>query len=263
MAQQKVVMTPLSKIIPPGEAQRNSIDPLKIIELAESIREVGLQEPILLRPMNGKLEIVFGHRRYLAHVHLKKDTIQSFIREMDDVEVIMIRAIENLQRENLSPMEEAKAYYLMKTKGGCSNKEIVRRTGKAEMTVKRYLRLYNMPEVIQRGVDSGRLSLNAAEKLIEIDDPQMLGYFAQMAVENGITEKVAELWVSDWRNSRAGKYAEGVGSGGDTNIIPESKPSFVACDCCSGAVDIRNARSMVVCVDCLNVLRGSRVVKVS
>lgn len=262
MAQQKVVMTPLSKIVPPSDAQRNSIDPLKIIELAESIREVGLQEPILLRPVNGQLEIVFGHRRYLAHLHLKKESIESFIREMDDVEVIMIRAIENLQRENLSPMEEARAYYLMKTKGGCSTKEIVRRTGKHHNTVLRYLRLYEMPADLQGAVDSGRLSLLVAEKLMEIEDPQMRSYYVGMGAENGITERVAEMWVSDYKKSLAGNFSEVTeGEGGD-KVVVDSKPTYIACDCCRGAVDIMKARTLNVCPDCLVSVRGSRVGKV-
>jgi ParB family chromosome partitioning protein len=262
MNQTKVAMVPLSKIDPPEGAQRDSIDPIKIIELAESIREKGLINPILVRPVNGRFEIVAGHRRFLAHQHLRLKEIAVTVKELDDVGVILYRAIENLQRENLSPMEEARAYNLMKVKGGLSTNEIVRQTGKHKETIIRYLRLYEMPPEFQGAVDKRSVSIQVAEKLMEIEDPQMRLYYLGMASENGITIRVAEMWVSDFKKSLQGTLFEDMGGDVGSAVPAESKPSYVACDCCRGAVDIRNARSIVVCVDCLNAVRGSRVGKV-
>lgn len=213
MANPKIVVVPLKEIDPPSEAQRNTIDPGKIIELAESIRSNGLQEPILLRPMNGRYEIVFGHRRFLAHQHLGIGGIPSFIREMDDVQVIIVRAIENLQRENLSPMEEAKTYYLMKTKGGMDLDEICKRSGKHFNTVKRFLRIYEWPPEFQEAIDRRGVAISVAEELLKVDDPQMRHYYLELAVQNGITQKVAELWVSDYFKSQQGKLFEDAGGG--------------------------------------------------
>lgn len=263
MPMKKVVSLSMEKVYPPDDADRTNIDPLKVIELAESIREVGLQDPIQVRPVNGRYEIVYGHRRYLAHKHLGLDKIDCFVKDLSDGDVLLLRAIENLQRENLSPLDEARVYYRMKTKLGMSTKEIVRRTGKHGNTVTRYLRLCEYPVEFQQGVDKKLISFEVAEKLMEIDDPQMRTYFVNMAVENGITERVAEMWVSDYRRSKEGNFSEeSVGQGG-LNLQVQERPVFIGCECCLGPVDIHKARSISVCPECFNSVRGSRVVKVS
>ena len=250
MVEEQVVIVPLVEIDPPGEAQRDSIDPGKIIELAESIRAKGLQEPILLRPVNGRKEIVFGHRRFLAHQLLGRENIRAFVREMDDVEVIMIRAIENLQRENLSPLEEARSYNLMRERVGMGIDDICKATGKSESTVKRYLRFYRMPPEFREAVDRGGVSLGVAERLIEVEDTFLRSQWLRMAVENGITVAVAELWVSDYQKSKAGTRFEGVVDVGEGELNPEPKKVYVTCMVCSDPVEISQAKQIILCPGC-------------
>lgn len=248
--QEQVVMVPMSKIDPPGEAQRNMIDPIKIIELAESIRENGLQEPILLRPLNGRYEIVFGHRRFLAHHHLKVLEIRSFVRELDDIQVVVLRGIENLQRENLTPLEEAKTYFLMRTQGGMSLEGICKRTGKVLSTVKRYLRFYEMPPEFQTAVDQEGLSLGVAEVLMDIGDPKMRLYYLNMAVKNGITVMVAQMWVDEYNKSIQGKLFEDTGGSQGAELTLEQKPVYVTCQVCYAPVEIHQAKQLIVCDPC-------------
>lgn len=250
MIDEQVVIVPLVEIDPPSDPQRLKIDPGKIIELAESIRAKGLQEPILLRPVNGRKEIVFGHRRFLAHQHLGLESIRAFVREMDDVEVIMIRAIENLQSENLSPLEEARTYNLMREKGGLSIEEISKATGKSDMTVKRYLRFWRMPPEFHEAVDGGGVCLGVAEKLVEVEDPFLRSQWLRMAVDNGITVAVAELWVSDWRKSKAGTRYDGVGDVPEEELLTEPKKVYITCMVCSDPVDINKAKQIIVCPEC-------------
>jgi len=253
------MMVKLSEIDPPVIDQRDKIDPQKIIELAESIREKGLLQPILLRPLNGRYEIVFGHRRYLAHKHLGAQEINAEIKELDDTQVVVFRAIENLQRENLSPMEEARAYYMMMKEGGMSIGDICIQTGKSKATISRFLRLWDMPPNFQEAVDKKEVPIGVAEALIKIDDPNMRDYYLKMAVENGITVNVAEIWVSDYFKSRKGEMLEGaIGSGdGEENI--EIQPVYVTCQVCGGPVEIRKARQIIGCVECINPLRRSKI----
>src|SRR3972149_9973151 len=91
----------------PVKIAREVIDPERVRELAESIREVGLWEPVLIRPSNGRYEMVAGDRRYLAHKLLNFKEIKAIVRELDDRDTVVIRGIENLQRVDLSPSEEA------------------------------------------------------------------------------------------------------------------------------------------------------------
>ena len=87
----------------PVKVSRELIDPEKVRELAESIREVGLLQPVILRPSNGRFEIVSGDRRYLAHKLIDRKEIKAIVKDLDDRETVVIRGIENLQRENLTP----------------------------------------------------------------------------------------------------------------------------------------------------------------
>jgi ParB family chromosome partitioning protein len=255
MANPKIVMVPLEKIDRPSSVARDLIDPQKIIELAESIRSEGLLEPIILRPMNGRYEIIGGDRRYLAHQHLKATNIAAIIKEMDDQTATVCRAVENLQRVDLSPMEEARSYHEMKTKGAMSVNEICRRTGKMKPTVLRYLRLYEMPPEFQEAVEKHGVALAVAEELMKIDDENMRSYYIKLAAENGITLRVAEMWVSDHLRSQQGKLFEDNPSQGEYNLSFESKPVFVTCQCCYGPVEVKEARNIIICPTCASTIR--------
>ena len=255
MSNPKIVVVPLKDIDPPSDAQRLSIDPSKIIELAESIREKGQLEPILLRPMNGRKEIVFGHRRFLAHQHLGLDGIQAMIKELDDTQVVIYRAVENLQRENLSPLEEARTYNIMREAGSMTVEDICKATGKSDFTIKRYLKFWRMPDEFKKAVDRGWICLGVAEKLIEVDDPFLRSEWLRMAAENGITVAVAELWVSDYQKSKAGKRSEGVGDVSEGELSTELKPVYVTCQRCHSPVEIRVAKQLIVCSDCNKKVR--------
>lgn len=255
MSTQKVVLVKLKEIDRPVVSGRDAIDPSKIIELAESIREKGLMNPILLRPNNGRYEIVAGDRRYLAHEHLGKPAIPAFVKEMNDLEVIIYRSIENLQRENLSPMEEARSYWVMRDQCGMTVEEIMKATGRSDNTIKRYLRFWKMPQEFKKAVDKGGICLGVAEVLIQVDDPFLRGEWLRMAEENGITVAVAELWVSDYQKSKAGQRSVGVGDVGEGELEVVPKPVYVTCEVCLNPVEIRAARQVTVCVDCRKKVR--------
>lgn len=256
MSDPQIVMVPLKDIDRPAVSGRDLIDPRKILELAESIREKGLMEPVILTPRNGRFEIVAGDRRYLAHEHLGRDAIPAIIKELDDTELIVYRAIENLQRENLTPLEEARAYNTMREKCGMSVDEICKATGKVETTVKRYLRFWRMPDEFKEAVEHRGVSLGVAEVLMQVDDPGMRGYYLKLAVENGITVAVAELWLSEYRKSKENQLTLLRGDDGGGTPDFEYKPVYVTCMCCAGPVEIKEARQLVVCLPCLQRVKG-------
>src|SRR3972149_731228 len=113
----------------PVKIARGVIDPERVRELAESIREVGLLEPVLIRPSNGRYEMVAGDRRYLAHKLLNFKEIKAIVKPLDDRETVVIRGIENLQRVNLTPSEEGRVYLLLREEGGLSTRDISKKTG--------------------------------------------------------------------------------------------------------------------------------------
>lgn len=251
MALEKIVMIPLEKIDRPGKVAREAIDPEKVRELAESIREVGQLQPVVVRPSNGRYEMVAGDRRYLAHKLLGLKEIKAVVKQLDDYETIIVRGIENLQRENLTPSEEGAFYLSLKEEGGLSQKEICRRTGKTENTVSRLIWFAKLPEDVRRAVDRKDVSLNVLEILSEIGDETMFRYFFDMASGNGVSSKVARMWVDDFKKTAANEYYSGGGGNGGLSVPTEIKPSFVTCDCCHKPVETTKVRSVLVCGECL------------
>lgn len=255
MVEDQIKLISMKLIDRPVKISRDTIDPERVRELAESIRESGLLSPIILRPSNGRFEIVAGDRRYLAHKLLGLEKIKAIVKELDDRETVVIRGIENLQRENLTPSEEGALYVLLKEVGKLSTEAIARKTGKSHKTVARYMWFAAFPEDVRKAVDSKQVSLNTLETLSEIEDPDAFKYHFDMAAANGVTDKVARLWVDDYFKTKTGSYVPEGGSVPYGNIPIESKPAFVTCDVCLGPVEIKNVRSVLTCPVCLKNLR--------
>lgn len=234
----------------PVKMAREAIDPEGVRELAESIRESGLLQPVVLRPVNGRFEMVAGDRRYLAHRLLGLKEIKAIVKELDDRETIIVRGIENLQRENLTASEEAGVYMALKEYGGLGVMEIAQKTGKSPQTIKRYMDFWKYPVEVRRSVDNREVSLRVLETLGEIDDPEAFKYFFGMAVVSGVSVKTARLWVDDYFKTKAGEfYASGGGVSPGAGEI-ESKPVYITCEVCHGATEIKVARNVVLCPEC-------------
>lgn len=251
----KIQLIKLAMIDRPQKIARELIDPEKVRELAESIREVGLIEPVLLRPLNGRFEMVAGDRRFLAHQILNLKEIKAIVRELDDRETVIIRAIENLQRVDLTPSEEARFYLSLKEEGGLSTNQIAKKTGKSHVTIDKYLMLAKCPEYIRKAVDRKEVSMFVLETLKEIDDPTAFDYHFKMAVANGIAQPVARLWVDDYLKTKQGTYYNEDGTSPPFNSDIEIKPVFLTCEACHSPVELRKGRNMYVCSDCFKKVR--------
>jgi ParB/RepB/Spo0J family partition protein len=255
MSQEQIELISMDLIDRPVKVARETIDPERVRELAESIRESGLLSPVILASRNGRFEMVAGDRRYLAHKLLGRAQIPAIVKELDEREIVVIRGIENLQRENLTPSEEARVYLLLKDEGGLTTKEISKRTGKAHNTITRYINFARCPDEVRRAVDLKQISLNTLETLQEIDDPDAFTYHFKMAAQNGVTEKVARLWVDDYLKSKAGTYYSEDGGVPLCNIEIESKPIFVTCEVCLGPCEVKLVRNIMVCPECRKKVR--------
>lgn len=257
----QIVFIPLEQIDRPVKISREMIDPERVRELAESIRENGLLQPVLLRPKDGRYETIAGDRRYLAHKLLGLKTIKAIIKDVSESEMFVIRGIENLQRENLSPSEEAMVYLLLREEGALSIDAIAKKCGKSPVTIARYLRFAKCSEEVRRAVDRKEMSLNCLEKLMEIDDPEAFMFYFKMGAANGITAPVASMWVEDWKKTKSGTYYDGDGSPSSSSIVEESKPVFMTCEICNGPCEIHRVRSIVACPECGKKVRRTQVVK--
>ena len=247
-----MVILPMENVLPPDSQIREFIDPEAVRELAESIREQGLLQPVLVVPRDGKYEIVAGHRRYLAHRLIGQVDIKAIVREMSDEEILIIRATENVQREDLSPIEEARVYGVLRDKLGYTMEDIARKMGKNRMTIKKYLTLLDLPMDMQDLVGKKVLSMEVALVLKEIDDDDLRRYYVVTAVDNGVSSKTAKIWVEDWTLSKMGKYyGEDRGKVEETYKLTPT-PIYVTCFLCHGASEIMDTSTIQVCKTCYN-----------
>jgi ParB/RepB/Spo0J family partition protein len=255
MSEDQIQIIQMDLIDRPVKIARELIDPEKVRELAESIREVGLLEPVLLASRNGRYEMVAGDRRYLAHKLLNFKEIKAIVHELDDREIVVIRGIENLQRVDLTPSEEGRVYLALKEEGGLSTKDIAKKTGKSFNTVTRYMNFARCSEEVRKAVDRKDISIATLETLQEIDDPEAFLYHFKMAASNGITAQVARLWVDDYLKSKSGTYYNDDGSVPPSNLEIETKPVYMTCEVCLDPCEIHKVRNLVVCPECRKKLR--------
>jgi len=238
----------------PRVIDRVEIDPEKITELSESISEIGLLQPILLRPVRERLEIVAGHRRFLACQKLGLSLIDAVIKEMTDQEAAIIRASENLARENLTPIEEAVIFGNLLTNHSMSVEQVAKKFGYKPGTIRRRTDLLKMPPPLQQAVHKKQISVTVAEELWPISDLSDLDYYLTFAIENGCTKETARLWCKEWKDSKRREKPAG-GVGGQALAPSEPRPVYVACDLCTGPMEIGEETVLRICPDCYKLIK--------
>ena len=165
----KIMDLPVEDIVPDQNQPRKTFDKAKLQELAESIKQHGLLQPILVCPIgNGKYRIVHGERRYRACKLLGLETIKAEIRELTDKQVLEIQLVENLQREDLNPIEEAETFERMIQELGYTHEGIAARIGKSREYVTNKLRLLKLPEDILDAIKERRITEGHARILLSI-----------------------------------------------------------------------------------------------
>jgi len=162
--------------VPVGEIDANpfqtrvNIDEHSIQELAESIKVQGVLQPIVLRQVpGGRLQLVAGQRRLLASQRAGKATVPAIVRQLSDEQAIELTIIENLQREDLNPLDQAMAFEKLSSHCGLTQEQIAARTGKERATVANYMRLLKLPSQVKDAVRSGDLSMGHARAVMALD----------------------------------------------------------------------------------------------
>lgn len=186
---------PLDRIRPNPFQPRKEFQPEDLEELADSIRENGLLQPLMVRPAPGRedhWELVAGERRYRAVSLLGWQEVQALVREVDDQTLLVLALVENLQREALGPLEEAEGYQVLSDSFGLTQGEIARAVGKDRSTVTNTLRLLQLPPSVRRLVAQGDLSAGHARPLLGLDDPVKAGNLARRASSEGWSVRQVE-----------------------------------------------------------------------
>lgn len=176
MASEEVVKIPIDKIIPNRYQPRTVFDDEKIEELARTIHTHGVIQPIVIRPMSddsGNFEIIAGERRYRAMKSLQWVEVPAIVRNLNDRETASIALIENLQREELTAIEEALAYQKLLEMHALTQEALAQRLGKGQSTVANKLRLLKLPQFVQDAILNREITERHARALIAIKDEQL------------------------------------------------------------------------------------------
>ena len=188
--------------IPVGDIDRNPyqtrtrFDEDKLAELAASIAATGVVQPILVRPLpNGRFQLIAGERRWVASHKAGKATIPAILRLVSDEQAMEITIVENLQRADLNPMEQARAYERLSRDFRMTQEQMATRTGKDRASVGNFLRLLRLPEAVQGKVEAGELSFGHARALLALENPETILNAAQKVSALSMSVRQTESYV--------------------------------------------------------------------
>ncbi|MEK7821652.1 MAG: ParB/RepB/Spo0J family partition protein [Planctomycetota bacterium] len=182
---------------------RKNFDPQTIKSLTESIREHGLLQPILVRPgKDGGYQLVAGERRWRAARELGLNSIPVIIKDMGNKQSLSVALVENLQREDLNPIEKARAFWELIEVFGLTQEEVGRYTGIDRSTVANFLRLLELPIEVQELVSRGTISPGHARALISLGNETLQRKLCQRIIEEGLTVREVEAIASGAKNPK-------------------------------------------------------------
>lgn len=167
----------------------------EIAELSESIKTLGVLQPILVRPFAGKYQIVAGERRFRAATKAGLSQVPVIIRELSDKETLEVAIVENVQRQNLNPIEEAKGYQRLMDEFSLTAQEVAERVGKERATVANVVRILKLPQQVQDLVREGKLSIGHAKAILTVKEPSAQISLAHKVIGEGLSVRALESIV--------------------------------------------------------------------
>jgi len=194
---EQVQQLPLEVIDQNRYQTRSIITEESLKELAASIAASGVMQPITVRPMTGgRFELIAGERRLRASQMAGKKTIPAIVRQVSDEQAMEMTIVENLQREDLNPMEEARAFYRLSSEFGLTQEQMSQRTGKERATIANYLRLLRLPEGVQIDISRGFVSFGHAKVLLTLPTPETQNSVSVRIVKEGLSVRETEDLVA-------------------------------------------------------------------
>lgn len=186
-----------SEIEPNREQPRKNFDDESISALADSIKQHGILQPLLVRPYGSSYQIVAGERRWRAARMLGLSEVPVQIRELSDAETMQIALIENLQRENLNPIEEAKGYNELVENFDMTQEEVAKTVGRSRSSVSNSMRLLSLPDEILEMLENGDISVGHGKALLSFDDEDRMLEAARKAAEGKLNVRALEKMASE------------------------------------------------------------------
>jgi ParB family transcriptional regulator, chromosome partitioning protein len=222
----------IDRILPNSHQPRKTFEEESLNELADSIREHGLVQPIVVRPLeDGFFQLIAGERRWRASQRVGLSRVPAVIREAGEHAALELALIENIQREDLNPMEEAEAYERLIADFGMTQEEVARRVGKNRATISNMLRLLKLPPEVQQWLRENRLSTGHAKALLSLNDLDAILDSAKRIIQGNYSVRQAEMLVSRYVNGGGVKDEPG----GDPDVLdPNVRAAIHALEQCLG-----------------------------
>ncbi len=187
----------IDRILPNSQQPRKSFDEETLEELANSIRQHGVVQPIVVRPLeDGFFQLIAGERRWRASQRAGLQRVPAVIRQAGEHDTLEIALIENLQRQDLNPLEEAHAYERLIVDFGMTQDEVARRVGKNRATIANMLRLLKLPPEVQQWLRESKLSTGHAKALLSLSEPGAILDAARKVIQGNLSVRQAEMLMS-------------------------------------------------------------------
>jgi len=185
---------------------RGEIDSAALAELAASIVANGVVQPILVRPLaNGRFQLIAGERRWRASELAQKKTIPAILRQVSDEQAMEITIVENLQRADLNPMEQARAFERLSREFHMTQEQMASRTGKDRASISNFLRLLKLPSGVQKRVEGGEISFGHAKVLLSLEHAEEIEKAAQRIVGLSLSVRQTETYIQGLLNPESKK----------------------------------------------------------
>ena len=205
---EKVQIVDIYTVEPDREQSRKNFDPEKLQELSDSIRQYGVLQPLLVQKEKDYYKIIAGERRWRAARLAGLTEIPVIVKEFTPQESMAVSLIENLQRQNLNPMEESMAYQKLLTEFSMTQEQVAEKLGKSRSAIANSLRLQNLPEAVQKSISEGMISMGHAKVLLGLDDKAEQTRLAVRIIGEKLSVRELEQILAEKKPTKAKKKSE-------------------------------------------------------
>ena len=200
---EKEIEIAVSDIVPNPQQPRKTFDANKLEELAESIKEHGVIQPLIVRKNGRKYELVAGERRWRAAQSVKLKTVPVIVRDYDNAKMAEIALVENIQRHDLNPIEEAEGIKRLMSEFNFTQEQAAKKIGRSRTAVTNILRLLNLPQSVREAVSRETLTMGQVRPLLALEKTEEQEQLAQLIIEQGLSARAVEELVKKIKNGEA------------------------------------------------------------
>lgn len=233
------------QIVLPADNMRSTIDRDELYDLADDIKKNGLINPITVRPIGDKYELVAGQRRFLAHQIGGIIRIRCIVRELTDDEALGVMTSENLARVDVNPVDEAKHIGRLMNMYNNDAQQVARVVNRSVSWVKDRVLVSAMPDYMQEELGAGRLKLGVALNLLEIDDDAILRMWTEIAVRDGTSVAMSKYWVDGYKINKLNNKVN-TGTPPEGFVAGTSAPVMFECAIDGQKYDARQFRQLFI-----------------